>query len=54
MGGDREAHPAVTAEVTRRVAYISRWIAADLYVREIDALRFEVQRSNIQISSEPI
>ena len=53
MGGDREAHPAVTADVTRHVAYISRWIAADLYVREIDALRFEVQILNIQIFSVP-
>jgi len=42
MGGDREGNPGVTAEVTRHVAYLARWIAADLYLREVDALRFEV------------
>lgn len=42
MGGDRDGNPNVTAKVTREVAYLARWIAADLYLREIDTLRFEL------------
>ena len=41
MGGDRDGNPFVTAKVTQDVIYLGRWIAADLYLREIDALRFE-------------
>eukprot|EP00245_Coleochaete_scutata_P002535 TRINITY_DN13429_c0_g1_i2.p1 TRINITY_DN13429_c0_g1~~TRINITY_DN13429_c0_g1_i2.p1 ORF type:complete len:1088 (+),score=218.89 TRINITY_DN13429_c0_g1_i2:195-3458(+) len=42
MGGDRDGNPNVTAKVTRDVSYLARWIAADLYLREIDSLRFEL------------
>lgn len=42
MGGDRDGNPNVTSQVTHNVAYLNRWIAADLYLREVDALRFEV------------
>lgn len=42
MGGDKEGNPNMTAEITRQIAYLSQWIAADLYLREVDALRFEV------------
>lgn len=42
MGGDRDGNPNVTAKVTHDVACLGRWIAADLYVREVDALRFEL------------
>ena len=42
MGGDRDGNPNVTAKVTREVCYLARWIAADLYLREIDTLRFEL------------
>lgn len=48
MGGDREANPSVTAEVTRNVAYLARWIASDMYLREIDALRFEATKQIIE------
>ncbi|KAI5058436.1 hypothetical protein GOP47_0026606 [Adiantum capillus-veneris] len=41
MGGDRDGNPNVTAKVTRDVCLLARWIAADLYIREIDSLRFE-------------
>ncbi|KAJ7943230.1 Phosphoenolpyruvate carboxylase [Quillaja saponaria] len=42
MGGDRDGNPNVTAKVTRDVSLLSRWMAIDLYVREIDSLRFEL------------
>lgn len=43
MGGDRDGNPTVTAQVTHNVACLARWIAADLYLREVDILRFEVR-----------
>ncbi|GBG65571.1 hypothetical protein CBR_g51453 [Chara braunii] len=46
MGGDRDGNPHVTAKVTRDVCYLAKWIAADLYLREIDGLRFELSVSN--------
>lgn len=42
MGGDRDGNDNVTHQVTRTVCFFSRWIAADLYYREIDALLFEL------------
>ncbi|XP_009615011.1 phosphoenolpyruvate carboxylase 4 isoform X1 [Nicotiana tabacum] len=42
MGGDRDGNPNVTAKVTKDVSLLSRWMAIDLYVREIDSLRFEL------------
>ncbi|KAG6548357.1 hypothetical protein Mapa_010136 [Marchantia paleacea] len=45
MGGDRDGNPNVTAKVTRDVSYLARWIAADLYLREVDGLRFELSMS---------
>jgi len=39
MGGDRDGNPRVTAQVTRRVCALARWMAAELYWREIDRLR---------------
>ncbi|XP_052185634.1 phosphoenolpyruvate carboxylase 4 isoform X2 [Diospyros lotus] len=42
MGGDRDGNPNVTAKVTREVSLLSRWMAIDLYIREIDNLRFEL------------
>lgn len=41
MGGDRDGNPNVTPEVTRRVCALGRWMAAELYWRELDALRAE-------------
>lgn len=46
MGGDRDGNPNVTAKVTRDVCLLARWIAADLYIREIDSLRFEFSMYN--------
>ena len=32
-------------QVTHNVACLARWMAADLYLREVDVLRFEVSLS---------
>ncbi|KAK9277264.1 hypothetical protein L1049_006803 [Liquidambar formosana] len=45
MGGDRDGNPNVTAKVTRDVSLLSRWMAFDLYIREVDSLRFELSMS---------
>ena len=42
IGGDRDGNPNVTAEITRKATWMARWTAADLYSREIDALRAEL------------
>ncbi|SEI48471.1 phosphoenolpyruvate carboxylase [Allopseudospirillum japonicum] len=42
MGGDRDGNPNVTAKVTREVLLLSRWMAADLYLEDIDQLRSEL------------
>jgi len=42
MGGDRDGNPHVTPEVTRRACLLSRWAAADRYLRDIDAVREEL------------
>ena len=42
MGGDRDGNPNVTAKVTAEVLLLSRWMAADLYLNDIDALRAEL------------
>ncbi len=38
MGGDRDGNPNVTAELTREVLSLSRWMAADLYLRDVREL----------------
>ncbi|OVA05058.1 Phosphoenolpyruvate carboxylase [Macleaya cordata] len=52
MGGDRDGNPNVTAKVTKDVSLLSRWMATDLYIREVDSLRFELSmnRCNDQIT----
>ncbi|MCM2130923.1 phosphoenolpyruvate carboxylase [Larsenimonas rhizosphaerae] len=42
MGGDRDGNPNVTAEVTREVLLLGRWMAADLYTRDLDQLKREL------------
>lgn len=42
MGGDRDGNPTVTAEVTRQVLLLARWMAADLHLRDIDRLQVEL------------
>ncbi|SDO74383.1 phosphoenolpyruvate carboxylase [Pseudomonas jinjuensis] len=42
MGGDRDGNPNVTAAVTREVLLLARWMAADLYLRDVDGLASEL------------
>jgi phosphoenolpyruvate carboxylase len=42
IGGDRDGNPSVTPEVTRKACLLARWAAAELYLREIEALRDEL------------
>ena len=42
MGGDRDGNPNVTATVTREVLLLARWMAADLFLRDIDQLATEL------------
>ena len=42
MGGDRDGNPNVTHQVTQEVLWLSRWKAADLYLRDIEDLRWEL------------
>ena len=51
MGGDRDGNPNVTHNVTQEVLWLSRWKAADLYLRDIENLRWEL---SIQQCSDEI
>src|SRR3954469_11952060 len=42
IGGDRDGNPNVTPDATWRTCLLHRWMAADLYLREIEALRDEL------------
>ncbi len=42
MGGDRDGNPNVTAAVTSEVLLLARWMAADLYARDVDQMRAEL------------
>ena len=45
MGGDRDGNPNVTANVSRHVLLTARWMAADLYLRDMDKLIGELSMS---------
>ncbi|EPF81743.1 phosphoenolpyruvate carboxylase [Acinetobacter rudis] len=51
MGGDRDGNPNVTHQVTQEVLWLSRWKAADLYLRDIEDLRWEL---SVQSCSEEL
>jgi len=46
MGGDRDGNPFVTAEVTQQVLDHGRWMALDLYSRDIETLSNELSMSD--------
>lgn len=39
MGGDRDGNPNVTAKVTSEVLMLGRWMAADLFLRDVERLQ---------------
>ena len=46
MGGDRDGNPFVTAAVTREVLLLSRWMAADLFLRDLKPLISELSMND--------
>lgn len=46
MGGDRDANPNVTAEVTEEVLRLARWMSADLFLRDVDILIDDLSMSD--------
>ena len=42
IGGDRDGNRAVTPEVTRQATWLARWMAAQLYLGDLVALRREL------------
>ncbi|KAM5577709.1 hypothetical protein ABKV19_008181, partial [Rosa sericea] len=42
MRGDQDGNPNVTAKVTKDVSLLSRWMTIDLYIKEVDSLKFEL------------
>ncbi|WP_406664816.1 phosphoenolpyruvate carboxylase [Gallaecimonas sp. GXIMD1310] len=53
MGGDRDGNPFVTASVTERVMLLSRWTAADLFLRDLNPLisSLSMNQANAEISA---
>jgi phosphoenolpyruvate carboxylase len=54
MGGDRDRSPHVTTEVTREVLRLARWMACDLYLRDIDRLLSRLSVSDCNSELEEI
>ncbi|TDO12659.1 MULTISPECIES: phosphoenolpyruvate carboxylase [Halomonas] len=54
MGGDRDGNPNVTAKVTREVLLLGRWMAADLYLRDMGQLKAELSmwKANSALKAE--
>lgn len=45
MGGDRDGNPNVTSQVTNEVLRLARWMAADLYLRDVEELLSQLSMS---------
>jgi phosphoenolpyruvate carboxylase len=52
IGGDRDGNPSITPEVTRQATWLARWQAADLYLKDVIALRNELSLSASHASEE--
>lgn len=55
MGGDRDGNPYVTAALTKRIVYLSKWRAAHLYWVEIGSLLWELSvaaKGNAELQTE--
>ena len=46
IGGDRDGNPNVTPDVTRRATLLARWVATELYLKEVVALRDELSMTD--------
>lgn len=53
MGGDRDGNPNVTHEVTREVLYLARWMAADLYLRDLRRLNSQLSMAVAESELQP-
>jgi len=53
MGGDRDGNPNVTAKITEEVLMLGRWMAADLFLRDLESLRssLSMTRCNATVRS---
>jgi phosphoenolpyruvate carboxylase len=54
IGGDRDGNPNVTAAVTVDACLLARWMAADLYLQEIDELRSELSMKSGSAELPPV
>lgn len=54
MGGDRDGNPFVTAKVTREVMLLSRWMATDLYLRDLKPLISELSMGDCSAEMQAI
>ncbi|MCR6652276.1 MAG: phosphoenolpyruvate carboxylase [Cellvibrionaceae bacterium] len=54
MGGDRDGNPNVTHTVTREVILLGRWMAAELYLRDIHSLGgdLSMQAASSELASQ--
>lgn len=50
IGSDRDGNPFVTAEVTRWTFAVQRRAALDRHIEEMDALRYELSLSELQVA----
>ncbi|MCJ8313678.1 MAG: phosphoenolpyruvate carboxylase [Saccharospirillaceae bacterium] len=47
MGGDRDGNPNVTHDITQKVVWLGRWMAADLYLKDIHSLAGDLSMTQI-------